>query len=158
MKQFFLILTLVLLSAAEVFAQSKFYTACQEKSDKFETVFIGKAMLRMVGQSKMNVNNMNFGAVVNKINSISIITAEEKKNVAELEKIAKSFFSQATGFELLMDVTEDGEHVKILGRENVNSENTYVLLTTESQEMTVIEMTGTLTADDIQRLKNTNKK
>lgn len=157
MKHLLITLTLVVLSTVDIFAQSKFYTACQEKSDKFETVYIGKAMLRMVGQSKLDFNDMNFGAIVHKINSISIVTAKKKKDMSELEKIANGFFSQATGFELLMDVTEDGEHVKILGRENVNGENIYVLFTSEGQEMTVIEMTGLLNTYDIQSL-NVNKK
>lgn len=151
MKHIILTLILALASAVGAQAQSKFYEACKGQED-FETVYIGKAMLQMVKGQKMKVKGMDLNTVVDKIDAIMIVSTESKSE--KLKKLA-SGFSTSNGYELLVDVAEKDDNVTILYRKNYKKLNEYVLKINENRDkdMTVIIITGTLTPEDIIKIK-----
>lgn len=131
-----------------------FFEECS-KYDKFETVIVDRELLQMA-------DNVNFGLmgvkdILGKIETIGIVTTEDKKAVVALRGIAdKHFNSSAThgNYNVLMSAKEDDEQTQILQSENKTlNKNTFVIINREPSEMTVVVIYGNLTTNDIKKLK-----
>ena len=85
MKKFILTLLLTLFSSLGALAQTKLYESCRSDS-QFECVFIGKAMLRMVNSHKLHVQGMDLNTVIEKLESIEVISTEKAKRAPSVTK------------------------------------------------------------------------
>lgn len=153
MKHLILTLFFAVASIFGASAQSKFYEACRANDD-FKTVYVGKSMLRLV-KSSGGVNNMDIVPLIDKIDSIIIVSAESKDAAAKLKALANSFFSTAKGYQIMVDSYEKGEQMTTFSKALEKKQTEYVLISDESgnSEFNVIVITGTLTPEEIKNIK-----
>lgn len=152
MKKLFLALLLTVIYSVGVSAQDSFYEACRADSN-LETVYIGKAMLQMVHRGPgLKVENLDVNVLIGAIESIEIITANNKKGIQKLTEMSSSF-NKSNGFEIMLETKEENEKVTMYSKKWKKGLNVYAIITTEPKEMTVIMITGSLTPEDLARAK-----
>lgn len=152
MKKLFLTFLLTVIYSAGVSAQDSFYEACRADSN-LETVYIGKAMLQMIHKGPgLNVNNLDVNGLIGAIESIQIVTANNKKGIQKLTEMS-SYFNRSNGFEIMLETKEENEKVTMYSKKCKNGLNVYAIITIEPKEMTVIMITGALTPEDLARAK-----
>ena len=114
-------------------------------------VFISKYMLRMVGKASYpSVPGVNTQSIMNKLNGIQIISSEEEAATARLKTETQSFIKQGK-YELLMQVDENDEKVRIYHREG-KQQSAVVMMADEDGEFSVIVFSGTFTLEDVMTL------
>lgn len=114
-------------------------------------VFISKFMLNMAGKTNTpSVPGVDTKSLMNKLTGIQIITSENKAASARLKTDAQSVVKQGK-YELLMQVDEDGQKVRIYHRED-KKQSAVVMMADEDEELTIIVFSGTFTLDDVLRM------
>jgi hypothetical protein len=114
-------------------------------------VYISKFMLRMVGKgSSPSVPGVNTQSIMNKLNGIQIISSEEEAATARLKTETQSIIKQGK-YELLMQVDENDEKVRIYHREG-KQQSAVVMMADEDGEFSVIVFSGTFTLEDVMTL------
>ena len=114
-------------------------------------VYISKFMLRMVDASSApSVPGVNTESLMKKLNGIQIISSENKNAIARLKADTQSFVKQGK-YELLMQVDDDGDKVRIYHKEG-KQQSAVVMMADEDGEFAVIVFSGTFTLDDVQKM------
>ncbi len=114
-------------------------------------VYISKFMLRMVDASSApSVPGVNTESLMKKLNGIQIISSENKNAIARLKADAQSIVKQGK-YELLMQVDDDGDKVRIYHHEG-KQQSAVVMMVEEDDEYSVIVFSGTFTLDDVQKM------
>ncbi|MBR6036575.1 MAG: DUF4252 domain-containing protein [Bacteroidaceae bacterium] len=114
-------------------------------------VFISKFMLRMAGAgSAPSVPGVDTKSIMNKLNGIQIISSENKNAIARLKTDAQNIVKQSK-YELLMQVDEDGDKVRIYHSEG-KQQSVVVMMADEGDEYTVIVFSGTFTMEDVMKM------
>ena len=114
-------------------------------------VFISKFMLRMAGASSApSVPGVNTKSLMNKLNGIQIIASENKNAIARLKADAQAIVKQGK-YELLMQVDEDDQKVRIYHLEG-KQQSAVVMMADEDDEFTVIVFSGTFTLEDVMKM------
>ena len=114
-------------------------------------VYISKFMLSMAGKvATPSLPGMNTKSIMGKLSGIQIISSEDKAASARLKTDTQNIVKQGK-YELLMQVDEDGEKVRIYHREG-KQQSVVVMLTEESDEVTVIVFSGKFTLDDVMKM------
>lgn len=114
-------------------------------------VFISKYMLRMAGKaSTLSVPGVDTKSLMNKLNGIQIITSEDETASARLKAETQALVKQGK-YELLMQVDEDEQKVRIYHREG-NRQSAVVMMADEEGEFTVIVFSGTFTLEDVMKM------
>ncbi|MBD5364554.1 MAG: DUF4252 domain-containing protein [Bacteroides sp.] len=154
MKKFILTLLLTLFSSLGALAQTKLYEACRSDS-QFECVFIGKAMLRMVNSHKLHVKGMDLNTVIEKLESIEVISTEKAKASTKLNEMITKEFAPEKKYEIMMEAKDEEDTVTIYCRKLNDKTNEYVLVNayTGDHETTVIILTGSITPEDLKNLR-----
>jgi hypothetical protein len=114
-------------------------------------VFISKYMLRLAGKaSAPTVPGVNTQSIMNKLTGIQIITSEEKTAAARLKTDTQNFV-KAGKYELLMQVDDDDEKVRIYHREG-KQQSAVIMLSDDAGEVSVIVFSGTFTLEDVMKM------
>lgn len=114
-------------------------------------VYISKFMLRMVDASSApSVPGVNTQSLMKKLNGIQIISSDNKNAIARLKADAQSIVKQGK-CELLMQVDEDGDKVRIYHREG-KQQSVVIMMADEEDEFSVIVFSGTFTLDDVMKM------
>ena len=94
-------------------------------------VYISKFMLSMAGKmAAPSLPGVNTKSIMGKLSGIQIISSEDKAASARLKTDTQNIIKQGK-YELLMQVDEDGEKVRIYHREG-KQQSVVVMLTEES--------------------------
>lgn len=149
MKKVFITWIFVLLACAGLHAQESFFEKFADRKG-VTSVYISKRMFGMM--KNMDSGNINLANVAGKINSMQILTCENKSVADELRK-ETAHIKPENGYEELIRVREEGERVTIYVKEG-SKENEYVLLIDEQDEFTIILLNGQLTLEEIQGVIN----
>ena len=114
-------------------------------------VYISKFMLQMAGKTTTpSVPGVNLNNIMNKLTGIQIITAEEKNAAARLKTETLGLMKNGK-YELLMQVDEDEEKVRIFHKEG-KQQSVIVMLTEETDQTTIIVFSGKFTMDDVMKM------
>lgn len=114
-------------------------------------VYISKFMLRMAGKAATpSMPGINAKSIMNKLNGIQIITSEEKNAATRLKAETQSIIKQGK-YELLMQVDEDDEKVRIYHRE-AKQQSVVVMISDDAGEVSVIVFSGTFTLEDVMKM------
>lgn len=114
-------------------------------------VFISKYMLRLAGKaSAPSVPGVNTQSIMNKLDGIQIISSEEKTASARLKADTQAFIKQGK-YELLMQVDDDEDKVRIYHREG-KQQSAVVMLSDDAGEVSVIVFSGKFTLDDVMKM------
>ena len=149
MKKVFITWIFVLLACAGLHAQESFFEKFADRKG-VTSVYISKRMFGMM--KNIDSGNINLANVSGKINSMQILTCENKSVADELRK-ETAHIKPENGYEELIRVREEGERVTIYVKEG-SKENEYVLLIDEQDEFTIILLNGQLTLEEIQGVIN----
>lgn len=149
MKKVFITWIFVLLACAGLHAQESFFEKFADRKG-VTSVYISKRMFGMM--KNIDSGNINLANVAGKINSMQILTCENKSVADELRK-ETAHIKPENGYEELIRVREEGERVTIYVKEGTK-ENEYVLLVDEQDEFTIILLNGQLTLEEIQGVIN----
>lgn len=116
-------------------------------------VYISKFMLGMAGKlATPSVAGVNTKSIMNKLNGIQIITSEDKAAAARLKSDTQDIVKRGK-YELLMQVDEEGEKVRIYHCEG-KKQSAVVMQVEEKDELTVIVFSGKFTLDDVMKMTN----
>ena len=114
-------------------------------------VYISKFMLRMVDASSApSVPGVNTQSLMKKLDGIQIINSDNKNAIARLKTDAQNIVKQSK-YELLMQVDEDGDKVRIYHSEG-KQQSVVVMMADEEDEYTVIVFSGTFTMEDVMKM------
>ncbi len=143
MKKLFVYLLLIAVSALGAAAQSAFFKEC-EKIPGVQTVYISKMMLGMASKSGVKAGGVDVTSLVGKRGSHEIINTEGEAAKKLAQKV-----EPLTGYETLLKVNDDDEHVQLLFKDLGNGRSEFRLVVTESDEFTVIVFPGTMTMEEV---------
>ncbi len=128
---------------------------CREFGSEFKTVYIGKTMMGMVKGKHLNVGDYAFEKIIGKIEDLSVITAEGKKKMDTLNwySTISGGFSKKDNYKVILEIYDEGEHLTIYERKLPNKLNEFALKIEKENSLTIIQITGTMTEQDLQRIK-----
>lgn len=121
-------------------------------TDGVTTVYISKAMLSMMPNLK--TEGMQVSEFASKLDYIRILTCEKKSLIPKIKKDAARLVSE--GYEMLMQVNDEGEKVDVYMKSLTGNKNEYLLCVTEPSEITLIVISGNITTEDIQKMVKTS--
>lgn len=116
------------------------------------TVYLSKSMLGSMKNTK--TSGFNIGEVSSKLNYLEIITAENKKDVSAVRKLAKIIYNSPE-YEPLIRIKDDGEYTYICKKTTGKTTN-IIMLMDEDDEFTIIHLGGVMSLEDIQALTKGN--
>ena len=148
-----LMLTLGLLIASlGVQAQEKQFEKYSDVKG-VQYVFISKAMLKLAGNmAAPKVPGVNMKGIVDKLTAMQIISSEEKEQTAKLKADAL-YITQNDKYELLMQIDDDGDKIRIFIKEG-KSQSHLLMLMEEDGEIGVFILSGTFKKKDLEALSN----
>ena len=114
-------------------------------------VYISKYMLAMAGKNAApSVPNVDMKSLANKLTGIQLINSDEKVARTRLKADAQNIVKQGK-YELLMQVDEDDQKVRIYHREG-KQQSAVVMMADEDGEFNVIVFSGTFTLGDVMKM------
>lgn len=139
------------MTALTASAQVEAFEKYSEEKD-VTYVYISRAMLQLAGKiAAPTVPGMNIGAVLNKLDAIQIVTSENKTMRAKLKTDVAQRVKHDK-YELLMQMDEDGERVRIYHRGG-KKQSVIIMSTDEESETSIIVFSGKFTLDDVKMKK-----
>ncbi len=113
--------------------------------------YISKDMLSLAGKAAdFSVPGVNTKSLKNKLSGIQIITSEDKTASVRLKNDTQNIIKQGK-YELLMQVDEDGDKVRIYHCEG-KKQSVVVMLMEDGREVNVMVFSGTFTLDDVMEM------
>lgn len=120
-------------------------------TDGVTTVYISKSLLKMMPDIK--TDGVDIKDISGKLESIRILTTEKKTIVGKLKNdISKSL--RPKEYEELLKVNEGKEKTMIYMKSGKNGLNEYLIISHESDEFNIIQIIGTISPNDIQKVVN----
>ena len=120
-----------------------------EDAKGVETVYISKALLALAS-GYMNVGDMNIKSITQKIESIRLLNCKDRVTAQKLKADAITEFKKGKYEEMLRH--KDNSERTYIYMKKARRFNEFVLLNIESEVVQVINITGTMTIEDIQRI------
>ena len=148
MKRLILFLATAIVMALTVEAQTPFFKKC-ENAKGVTTVFITKAMLEMAGDIQ-GIGISDKSLLKEKIDNTQIVTADTSEGCAYVSKHL-GLISASEGYDMLMQINEKNENVKIFRRSMPEGKTSYVVVNKIHGKITVIIIEGSLSIEDIMR-------
>lgn len=148
MKKFLAILFVAFLSCTVMSAQSALFKK-YENVKGVSTVYISKALLGLV--PKLEAGDMDISAVASKLDHVQVLTCERPSLIKEIKTTAVEILSKG-GYNNLMTVRDGDELTIIYGKQLGKGKNEFVLLEVEKDEITVVNISGSISLEDIKRI------
>lgn len=120
--------------------------------DKYEdtngvtSIYISKTMLGMIPNVKAGKHDI--GNIASKLDYIRILSCEKSALFSRLLDDARKNY-QSGNYETIMKMNDDDEKVTIYQRTLKDGKNEFALLTEDKDEVTIINLMGTITLKDI---------
>lgn len=115
-------------------------------------VYISSYMLNLAGKAAApSMPGLNTKALMGKLSGIQIISSDDPKASARLKSNTQAFVGNER-YELLMQVDEDSEKVRIYYRKSKH-QSVVVMMSDKDGEVSVIVFSGSFTLDDVMKLK-----
>ena len=149
MKRIYIIALFIALCTGIMSAQTTIFDRYAD-TDGVTTVYISKAMLRMMPDVGEGAGGLNIGEIASKLDNLQVLTCERKALVAKIMKETTAQTSK--GYEILVKVNEGGEKTDIFQKSLGNNKMEYLIRVSEPSELTLIQITGNITPDDIRKM------
>ena len=151
MKKFILVAALMIASVA-AFAQSgksiyQKYSDCE----KVSAVYISPAMFKLIGQIpdlEIEDESVDLTPVIKTLKGLYLINSENPDIRESVVRDVERFVDSAD-YELLMEVKEEGETVRIYTVGNEQTVKGFVMLALEPTELTFISIDGDMDRNDL---------
>lgn len=120
-----------------------------EDVDGVTTVYISKAMFRMMPH--LNAGNKDISKIAYKLDRLQILDCERPSLIPGIKKMALAIYKNGK-YEYIMRVNDDGEHTIIYQKQHAGGKNEFVLLSDEKDELSIINLLGNVTLNEIKGL------
>lgn len=150
MKRYMFMLFCALISTTVLFAQESLVDKYADRKG-VATVYISPKMFSLMKDASPT-GDVHLDKVIHKLTGLQILTCEDKAVAADIRKELPNNWSH-NGYEVLMRVKEENEHIIICVKEG-KEQNEYVLWVDSPDEVTLIVMNGTLTLEELQQVIN----
>ena len=130
------------------FAQKAFFDKYDDK-EGISTVYISATMLRMMGN--VQAGNKDITRIAKRLDHIQVLECERPSLINSIKNAAFSYYKQAK-YAIVMKTKSNGEDVTIYEKRYKNGKNEYVLLTVERDELTIVNLLGRVSLEEIQAI------
>lgn len=120
------------------------------EEDGVTTVYISKAMLSMM--SNIDTGGFDIGPIASKLDQIRILTCEKKSLAQKIAKDTETMASADKEYEKFVSINEKDEKTAIWMKSLPDGKNEYLITVLEPSELTIIFISGSVTAADTQNL------
>lgn len=143
----YILLFIIAFTAQMAMAQKSLFEK-YENTKGVETIFISKALLSFAG----NIGGIDKDIlkVVDKLDEVRILDCEKKDTMQKVLSDARAIYSNERYTEL-MRINDGGEKVTIY-QKPIGKKFEYVLLAVEKDEVSIINLVGTLTLEELKRI------
>lgn len=154
MKRIIILFAALLLSFSAFAQNGKSIYQKYSDAEKVSAVYVSPAMFRMIGQIpdlEVGEGNVNLTPVIRSLTGLYILNSENAAINGSLRADAERFISSGK-YELLMEAKDSGEVVRIYTIGNDRTIEGFVMLATESNEVTFICLDGQMPRKDFEEL------
>ena len=130
------------------FAQKAFFDKYDDK-EGISTVYISATMLRMMGN--LQAGNKDITLIAKRLDHIQVLECERPSLINSIKNAAFAYYKQAK-YAVVMKTKSNGEDVTIYEKRYKNGKNEYVLLTVERDELTIVNLLGRVSLEEIQAI------
>ena len=130
------------------FAQKAFFDKYDDK-EGISTVYISATMLRMMGN--VQAGNKDITRIAKRLYHIQVLDCERPSLINTIKNAAFAYYKQAK-YAVVMKTKSNGEDVTIYEKRYKNGKNEYVLLTVERDELTIVNLLGRVSLEEIQAI------
>ena len=130
------------------FAQKAFFDKYDDK-EGISTVYISATMLRMMGN--VQAVNKDITRIAKRLDHIQVLECERPSLINSIKNAAFAYYKQAK-YAIVMKTKSNGEDVTIYEKRYKNGKNEYVLLTVERDELTIVNLLGRVSLEEIQAI------
>ncbi|MDR0437536.1 MAG: DUF4252 domain-containing protein [Bacteroidales bacterium] len=157
MKTKCIFISLCLFFASAGFAQNRPFQKFAEM-DGVTSVSISKAMLGLIGNMSnvtgIDKAGVNISKMINRIESLQILTSETPARAAQMKRDFSQFAS--THYQELMRVADGTSRVNFYSNMQGNRIKELIMLVEDEGEFTAILLVGDFSLQDIQQITNQN--
>lgn len=155
MKRIIVITAALFLLTAGISAQNgkSIYNKYSD-SEEVSAVYISSTMFRMMGRiPNMNMGNgqVNLGSIINDLDAMYVLDCDEGKTCAELKEDVNKYIKKYE-FELLMEIKDKGEVVKMYTAGNEKTVTHFIMTAAEKEAFTFICLDGTMSRAELEKL------
>lgn len=146
MKRIILTVCMAVITCTAAFAQKELFDRYGD-AEGVTTVYISRNMMRMMGQVK--AGNRDISRIARRLDRLQILSCERPSMVASIQNAAVAIFRKQK-FSVVMQVNDGREHTTIYERHYPNGKNEFALLSVERDEISIINILGNVSLQDIQ--------
>ncbi len=123
-------------------------------NDEVSAVYISAAMFKLMGKvPNMDVGNgsMNIGSIIKNLDCMYILDCDDPDVSANIKSDVNKYISKYK-FELLMEIKDRGEVVRIYTSGNEKTVTQFVMTAAEADAYTLICLDGTMSRADLEKM------
>ena len=154
MKRIILILAALLLSISTFAQNGKSIYQKYSDAEGVTAVYISPAMFRLIGtipDLEVGDEKVNIAPLIQALSGFYVLSSENPDINNKLRADAERFINGGK-YELLMEVKESGETVRMYTMGNDKTINGFAMLATEAAEVTFISLDGEMPRKDFEAL------
>lgn len=155
MKRITLLVAALFMLTANICAQdSKGIYNKYSDNDEVSAVYISAAMFKLMGKvPNMDVGNgsMNIGPIIKNLDCMYILDCDDPDVSANIKSDVNKYISKYK-FELLMEIKDRGEVVRIYTSGNEKTVTQFVMTAAEADAYTLICLDGTMSRADLEKM------
>jgi hypothetical protein len=106
-------------------------------------------MLKMMGN--VQAGNKDISRIAKRLDHIQVLECERPSLIGNIKSAALSYYNQAK-YAVVMKTKSNGEDVTIYKKKYQNGKNEYVLLMVEHDEITIVNLLGRVTLEEIKSI------
>ena len=155
MKRITLLVAALFMLTANICAQdSKGIYNKYSDNDEVSAVYISAAMFKLMGKvPNMDVGNgsMNIGSIIKNLDCMYILDCDDPDVSANIKSDVNRYISKYK-FELLMEIKDRGEVVKIYTTGSEKTVTQFIMTAAEADAYTLICLDGTMSRADLEKM------
>lgn len=162
MKRFFILAAMLLVTISSFAQDGKSIYQKYSDSENISAVYVSPAMFKMIGKLpdiELNDGEVNFYPIIKSLTELYIINSENAGINAQLYADVEKFIKSGK-YELLMEVKDSGQTVRMYTVGNDVTVNSFVMIAKDGGETTFICIDGNMNRSDLEKLlaEQANKK
>lgn len=124
-------------------------------NEEVSAVYISSSMFKLMGNKMPNMDlgegsSMNLGSIIKNLNSMYLLDCEDPDLCKEIKSDVSKFITKYD-FELLMEIKDKGEVVRIYTTGNEKTVTQFIMTASEYEAFTFICLDGTMSRADLEK-------
>ncbi len=124
-------------------------------NENVSAVYISSSMFKLMGNKVPNMelgegSSMNLGSIIKNLNSMYLLDCEDPDLCKEIKSDVNKFINKYD-FEMLMEIKDKGEVVRIYTAGNERTVTQFIMTAAEYEAFTFICLDGTMSRADLEK-------